>query len=355
MHTVVDLFAGIGGLSDGFHQAGCRVLGAVEWESELATLYKKNHKQRGIDVHVIEQDVRNVAAETILETFELEPGELTYLIGGSPCQGYSMIGKRRQDDERNELIFEFPRLLRTIRPRVFIIENVPGIVGFQGGATLERLLKQLKALGYANSSYQLVDAAACGVPQQRRRTIILGTLEGEVPDLAHFRKPADSGPTCWDAIGDLPDPEDAIGRFNPGSEIPYGSRQPSPYAKKLRGRKQKVGHWEPVNHSAKVQQSFRELREGETDPDTKCWRLPAAGYAHTLRAGSRSRTACRPVHPFQPRVITVREAARLHSFPDFYRFPKSKSAAHAAIGNAVPPQMARQIASACNKAIERGR
>lgn len=352
-NTVIDLFAGIGGLSDGFHQSGCQILGAVEWEPELARLYEENHKRRGVDVDVLNEDVRNVSAKALLREFRLEPGELTYLVGGSPCQGYSTIGKRRKDDERNQLIFEFPRLLKTIRPRAFLIENVPGLIGFDGGSTLERLLGELISVGYSNTTYQLVDASACGVPQRRVRAIVFGTSGDALPNLAHLRKPAKNGPTCWDAIGDLPNPEKARALFEAGTEVPYGRNLPSTYARKLRGRRTKVSHWEPVIHTSKVERSFSTLRQGDTDPDTRCWRLPASGYARTLRAGSRSRTACRPVHPFQARVITVREAARIHSFPDFYRFPNSKSAAHAAIGNAVPPQMARRIADAFNNALGR--
>lgn len=348
--TVIDLFAGVGGLSEGFYQAGCRILAAVEWDVQMATCYELNHRRRSERPTVLHRDIRSVDPRELLRKCGLEPGELTLLIGGSPCAGFSMIGKRRKDDERNELILQFPRFLRALQSRAFMIENVPGLMDFNPDA-LSRLLDELVAAGYENATYQLIEAAACGVPQRRTRIIIYGTREGGLPDFSRFTQPKSLGPTVWDAIRDLPDPLEAATRYRRGASIPYGRKKATDYGKALRGRATRVTRWEPVRHTDEIVRAYQHLSQGKTEPATRCWRLLADGYARTLRAGSRTRTACRPVHPFQPRVITVREAARLHSFPDFFQFPAGTSSAHVAIGNSVPPVMAKALANAFSQAL----
>lgn len=350
--TVLDLFAGIGGLSDGFRQAGCEVLGGIEWDKDLADLYKRNHRRYGEEITVLTEDVRTVDLDSVLRQFSIEPGQLSYLVGGSPCQGYSTIGKRELHDERNALIFEFPRYLRRLKPRAFLIENVPGFVTFDDGKRLERLLEALADAGYANCRYQLINAAACGVPQRRRRIVIFGTSHGDLPSFDDLVEPTDHGPTVWDAIGDLPDPHVLLKKHDPGTKVPHGNKTPSRYAKRLRAQTKLISHWEPVIHTREIIDAYRKVEQGKTDPSTKCWRLSKDGHARTLRAGSRSRTACRPIHPVEPRVITVREAARLHSFADSYRFPTVKSHAHVAIGNAVPPLLGKGLATRFNAALE---
>lgn len=350
--TVLDLFAGIGGLSDGFRQAGCEVLGGIEWDKDLAALYKKNHRRHGANIEVITEDARALNLDEVLTRFSIEPGQLSYLIGGSPCQGYSTIGKRELHDERNALIFEFPRYLRRLKPAAFLIENVPGFVTFDGGKRLERLLEQLVDAGYADATYKLINAAASGVPQRRQRTVIFGSLAGTLPCFDDLVEPAEDGPTVWDAIGDLPDPHSLLKKHHPGTKVPHGKKMPSQYAKKLRRQTTLISHWEPVIHTREIIEAYRKVEQGRTDPSTKCWRLSKDGYARTLRAGSRSRTACRPIHPVEPRVITVREAARIHSFADSDRFPTVKSHAHVAIGNAVPPFLGRALATRFNAALE---
>jgi DNA (cytosine-5)-methyltransferase 1 len=348
--TVIDLFAGVGGLSEGFYQAGCDVLAAVEWDEQMATYYELNHRRRSRRPVVLHRDVRSLDPQELLRTCGLEPEQLTFLIGGSPCAGFSMIGKRRKDDERNELILQFPRYLRVLKSRAFLIENVPGLIEFNPDI-LDQLLEELVDAGYQNADYQLVDAAACGVPQRRLRVIFYGTRDGEPPNFSKYSEPTSTGPTVWEAIADLPDPDDAAKRHERGRPIPYGKIPPFDLAKELRGRAARVTRWEPVRHTKEIVRAYRNLEQGKTDPTTKCWRLVADGHARTLRAGSRSRTACRPVHPFQPRVITVREAARLHSFPDFFPFPVGTSSAHVAIGNSVPPRMARAMAKSFCRAL----
>jgi DNA (cytosine-5)-methyltransferase 1 len=342
--TVVDLFAGIGGLSAGLEQAGYAVLAAVERDRELAEFYRLNHGRHRPAPLVLNRDVRSLKPKELLEACNLEPGELTLLAGGPPCQGFSTIGKRRKDDDRNELILTFPRYLGVLRSEAFLIENVPGLLGFDGGRVLDRLMTALVGAGYQNATFALVDAASSGVPQKRARVIVYGTRTGPLPDLVDISDPPNTATSAWEAIADLPEPLAIRDTYAVGSAAPY-SRQPvSKYARLLRGRARRVTRWEAPEHSNAIVQAYDALRAGETDARTRCWRIDPVRPSRTLRAGSRTRTACRPVHPFQPRVITVREAARLHSFPDWYQFPPSTSYAHVAIGNAVPPRMAEALA-----------
>lgn len=354
--TVVDFFAGVGGLSEGFRLAGCKIVGAIEWDQESADCYQTNHRRHGMRVPVLRKDIRLVSPQALLQEFHLEPGELTFLVGGSPCQGFSTMGKRRKDDHRNELIFQFPRFLRVLKSEAFLIENVPGILDFDGGRVLSRVMDELGKAGYHHVKYALVDAAACGVPQKRQRVVVYGSRTSKLPDFSHLASAGPDGPRVWDAIADLPEPEAAAKRYDRGSAVPYGSVPSASYAKRLRARCSVVTRWEPVAHSEDVRKAYARLEQGETEPKTKCWRLVAEGRSRTLRAGSRTRTACRPVHPFKPRVITVREAARLHSFCDSSVFPPATSAAHVSIGNAVPPLMGKVLAEAfCKTLSERGR
>lgn len=349
--TVLDIFAGIGGLSEGFLSAGCEVLGAVEWDSQMARCYELRHSRYRPQPSVFKEDIRSLNPTRLLRELKLEPEQLTYLIGGSPCQGFSSIGQRRTDDERNALIFEFVRFLQVFKSEAFLIENVPGLLEPGRSDVLNHLVDGLSGAGYANVRYQLVDAAACGVPQRRVRVVIYGTRTAPLPDYQDLAIADGTGPTVWDALRDLPDPLKVAKRFKPGSRVPYNSTPPSEYGKLLRASARTVSHWEPVAHSGTIVSAYAKLEQGETEPSTKCWRLIADGYARTLRAGSRTRTACRPVHPFDPRVITVREAARLHSFADSHPLPLAKSSAHVGIGNAVPPFMARALAKAFCEAL----
>jgi len=261
------------------------------------------------------------------------------------------MGKRRKDDHRNELIFQFPRFLRVLQPEAFLIENVPGILDFDGGRVLTRVIEELGKAGYHNTKYAVVDASACGVPQRRQRVVIFGSRGSVLPDFSHLATAASDGPTVWEAIADLPEPEVAARRYDRGAPVPYNSAPIAAYAKELRARSNRVKRWEPVSHTKDIRKAYSRLEQGQTDPKTKCWRLLADGYSRTLRAGSKSRTACRPVHPFKPRVITVREAARIHSFRDSATFPQSTSGAHVAIGNAVPPLMGKVLAKLFSEAL----
>ena len=232
-------------------------------------------------------------------------------------------------------------MLEGLRPKAFVMENVPGLLTFDGGKTLADVVGAAKRAGYRNARVVVVDATSCGVPQRRKRVLVYGSTQGSLPDLGDGgqRRPA---ATVHEAIADLPDPWLAIAEFERGSAVPYAS-PPSSYARTLRGTARRVSRWEPVVHSEVIIEAYAATSPGKSDPRTKCYRLVDSQPARTLRAGCKGRTACRPIHPSEPRVITVREAARLQSFPDAYLLPAPTSAAHRAIGNAVPPLLAECV------------
>lgn len=338
----VDLFAGIGGFSCGLEMAGYQCTAAIEIDPAVAELFAQNHGQNGSSPATLCGDIAAFTSEALQSATGLDIGELDLLVGGPPCQGFSTIGKRKVDDGRNKLVFEYVRVLTAFRPQAFILENVPGLESFAQGKVLGQLLSLCREAGYANVKYSVVDATTCGVPQRRRRIVLYGSRTGSLPDLGDGRQTR-SPATVEQALSGLPDPWETLRRHPKGTPAPYRRGRHSDYARGLRGGQPLVTRWEPVRHTASIQSAYSALGPGETDPLTKCFRLAPDRPARTLRAGCKGRTACRPVHPHQDRVITVREAARLQSFPDTWLFPNTTSGAHRAIGNAVPPLMAKSI------------
>lgn len=338
----VDLFAGVGGFSVGLEMAGFRCGAAVEIESDLADCLSKNHLHGGGASRGVATDVRKVDPESLIAMCGVARGALPLLVGGPPCQGFSTIGKRRVDDERNSLVFQYMELVKELRPQAFLLENVPGMLSMQGGDVIRRVVAKARRLGYRKVRVARLDASDCGVPQRRKRVIIYGDSAGRLPDLeAHF--PNGERATVDDAIRDLPRPLETLCDYGDVEAVPYGATEPSAYAAGLRSRTGRVTRWKPVQHTARIAQAYGALQPGQTDNLTKCYRLILDSPARTLRAGCKGRTACRPVHPMEARVITVREAARIQSFPDDMTLPATTSGAHRAIGNAVPPLFAKRL------------
>jgi DNA (cytosine-5)-methyltransferase 1 len=338
----IDLFAGVGGFSCGLELAGYECVAAVEWDEALAKAFLDNHSTASSKPMVVCDDLASLSTDRLLTSTGLKTGDLDLLVGGPPCQGFSTIGKRRPDDRRNRLLFDFARFLDALSPTAFVLENVPGLESFGNGRIVEQLVGACRKAGYANTRYSIIDASTCGVPQRRRRIVVYGSKGQFLPDLGHGRQlvPAVS---VDQALSGLPDPWKTLDRHSEGEPAPYRAGRCSRYAAMLRGEEVVVTRWEPVRHTERIQGAYSVLSPGETDPSTKCFRLIPNQPARTLRAGCKGRTACRPVHPHEHRVITVREAARIQSFPDRWQFPRTTSGAHRAIGNAVPPLMAKAI------------
>jgi len=355
----IDLFCGAGGMSLGFEQAGFDVVAAVESDPIHAATYRRNFP----DAAVIERDVARLRGDRLRTAAGLDGADVDCLFGGPPCQGFSPIGRLDANDPRNELVLHFGRLVRELGPRYFVLENVPGLVQAQGQRILDGFERRVTRSGYRLLwPPPVLDASDFGVPQRRRRVFLVGARE-DVPQLLALGEGHGSArPTVWDALGDLPD-VDALPELIE-DDVYVGPLGPaSPYASVLRGEAvdpadhshRRNGHRTGLSgcrrtlHTRETVARFAETEPGAHEPISRFYRLPADGVAHTLRAGTgperRSYTAPRPIHPLHPRCITVREAARLHSFPDWFEFHPTKWHGFRQLGNSVPPLLARATAA----------
>lgn len=353
----IDLFCGVGGMSLGFEQAGFHVVAAVD-DNEINTATHAKNFPRCKTLHA---DISKLSGQDLRRNAGLGDREIDVIFGGPPCQGFSMIGKRRLDDSRNLLIYDFARLIRELRPRYFVMENVEGLMAGEAVQVLKSLIRRVKRAEYAVvEPIQVLCASDYGVPQRRRRVFVLGARKHlplpEYPDPADYTS---EKPTVWDAIRDLPDVAN-IGYLLETDLLRRRLGKPSPYAAVLRdstpswddspetGRKSLSGCMRTA-HTATTIERFSATLPGTREPVSRFHRLRKSGVASTLRAGTGpehgSHTAARPIHPVHPRCITTREAARLHSFPDWFVFHPTKWHGFRQVGNAVPPRLAQAVAS----------
>jgi DNA (cytosine-5)-methyltransferase 1 len=360
----VEIFCGVGGMTLGFEQAGFDVVAAVDNDPINVEFHRRNFP----GCHTIEADVRTLTLKQLMAIAGLGQIGVDALFGGPPCQGFSLIGKRQVDDERNQLVFDFARWIARLRPRYFVMENVHGLLVGAAKAVLEKFKRKVHRFGYSVvEPVAALDASHFGVPQRRVRAFVLGHRKDlPAPSYPKPERPSNgamrNGPTVWDAIGDLPKIEridellDADRYFGPLGK-------PSMYAKVLRGKVRELndrGRRLAINgqglggclrtcHTKTTVRQFQKTLQGTYEPRSRSFRLSMEGVAPTIRAGTGpshgSFTAARPIHPTAPRCITVREAARLHSFPDWFEFHATKWHGFRQIGNSVPPLLARSIAA----------
>lgn len=373
----VDLFAGAGGMTLGFEQAGFDVLAAVEIDPIHCAIHKFNFPSWS----VICQNVINTTSEEIRRNSTIGNRDIDVVFGGPPCQGFSLIGKRLIDDPRNSLVLHFVRLVLELKPKYFVFENVAGMVKGDFKRLLLEVINEFKSNDYeVEENYKILNAACYGVPQNRERLFLLGCRQGlKLPQypqptttakLKITKLAADlpNSPTVWDALKDLPEVEkysELYGR----DWIVADFGKPSHYSEQLRGLyfteddyAYKRTH-DPrlltsslrTNHTIESIKRFEYTLPGKIEPISRFHKLDASGLCNTLRAGTPSNrgafTSPRPIHPFTPRCITVREAARLHSYPDWFRFHPTKWHGFRQIGNSVPPLLARAVAAEIIKAL----
>jgi DNA (cytosine-5)-methyltransferase 1 len=353
----IDLFAGAGGMSLGFEQAGFDIVAAVE----IDPIHCATHEYNFPAAATICASVIDLTGNEIRRRAKLGTKEIDVVMGGAPCQGFSLMGKRAFDDPRNQLVFHYVRIVKELQPKYCVFENVKGLTL---GAHAQFLAETIAALGEAGydvlTPYRVLNAADYGVPQDRRRLFLVGTRTGlKVPD---YPAPHPERVTVWEAIGDLPNAED----FDALWHQDFVSAQwetTSDYGRKLRGFDRDPDdysysrHFDPslltcsirTRHTSSSRSRFAATKQGKTEPISHFRRLDPAGLCNTLRAGTDSargaHTSPRPIHPWLPRVITVREAARLHSYPDWFRLHSTKWHGCRQIGNSVPPLLARALAS----------
>jgi DNA (cytosine-5)-methyltransferase 1 len=368
----VDLFCGVGGMTLGFEEAGFDVLAAVDVEPIHVETYRKNFPNCSTWC----ADLSEVCGDDIRKESGLGSRTVEVAFAGTPCQGFSLIGKRRRDDPRNLLLVELGRLIGELSPLYFVVENVEGIRTGNAKMVLDKFVTCVSKVGYCVvEPIKVLDAAQFGVPQRRRRVFVLGYRKGlhapEYPEPIYLvdGHEGHDGPTVWDAISDLP----SIGNYKyllSSDEYRGKLGEPSAYAKVLRGEaldpedlsykrqrnaKALTGCMRTV-HTRKTIERFGTTPQGTYEKVSRFHRLSMNGLANTLRAGTGpaqgSFMAPRPIHPFQNRCITVREAARIHSFPDWFVFHSTKWHSFRQIGNSVPPRLARAVAQSVRQALE---
>lgn len=378
--SLIDLFAGAGGLSEGLSQAGFHSLFANEVVPVYASTYARNH----IGTKVVTDDIRSLDADAIRDELGLIKGELSLLAGGPPCQGFSINAPvRSKEDRRNHLFREFLRFVSAFMPKVVLIENVPGLVSFEKGETLHAILEALANLGYG-ADVRILGAAYYGVPQMRWRTIIIGFRGDELPVDA-FPSPMYHAPirpnftstfdgrnlvctpspntearftTVYEAIGDLPvlrcgERGDTVKEYlceafcdyqrflRLGSTGVYNHESPALSRQNI----ERMSYIKPGGNWTDIPFELlpKGMRKAKKSDHTKRYgRVEKDGLASTIL------TKCDPhwgafIHYDQDRSFTVREAARIQSFPDHYIFNGSLAEQFAQVGNAVPPLLAKAI------------
>tara|TARA_R110002049_G_scaffold308762_1_gene513966 strand:- start:160 stop:1287 length:1128 start_codon:yes stop_codon:yes gene_type:complete len=370
--TAIDLFCGVGGMSLGFEQAGFNVLAAYDAEEFNVQSHNLNFpRSKAFKADLSKQD-----ASDLRKLARIGRRNIDVVFGGPPCQGFSVGGRRDLNDKRNLLVFDFARLVRQFRPSYFVMENVQGLMTEHSKPILDSFLRRVKRAGYGIvEPIRVLNASDFGVPQRRKRTIILGFLK-DVPEPEYPDKCCDGNLTTHrsvvrDAIADLQIVEDHNNFFECdvfAGELPETQ---SIYAKTMRGlihcptdfsipREITVNRLTGclrTRHSTTTTRRFKKTKQGTAEPISRYIRLSWDSVAPTLRAGTGvdrgSHTAPRPIHPSVPRCITTREAARLHSFPDWFQFHETRWHGFRQIGNAVPPLLARAVAGKIAEALSK--
>jgi DNA (cytosine-5)-methyltransferase 1 len=324
--TVVSLFAGAGGSSLGYGVAGFRELLAVEWEDNAAGTLRLNFPH----LPVYHGDIAELTVEQSLQLTGLARGELDVLDGSPPCQGFSTAGKRQIEDGRNQLFKEYVRLLRGLRPKVFVMENVSGMVKGKMKLIFAQIMRELKGSGYRVSA-KLMNAMYFGVPQRRERMIIIGVRsdlcdqEGSLVLPAHpgaQSRPLVFRQVCWDLRGNSS--ED---RLLPPVLLQCARYQPDTWSTNLR--------------------IYRHFKGNTASAMSLNW----AGWDRVCGTITRSEISLSGiVHPDRERYISLAEAMRLASFPDRFQFTDRKNGI-ARIGNSVPPLFMRALAQHIREGI----
>lgn len=415
--TTIDLFAGAGGLSEGFREAGFRTLFANDHEEPAMVTFRRNHPQ----AETSSTEIEALEPSEIMQRLNLCPGELDALIGGPPCQGFSTYGKRDEDDARNQLYMHFIRFLEAFQPKAYVIENVTGMLSMSDGRVIQDIGRRLRERGYGCSVWVL-DAQEYGVPQRRKRVFITGMAGGielrqpkptnaakveRIVSADLFSKPLPRPLTVRDAISDLP--STTLKPRETHQSLPYSSQPETAYQREMRENSVELTHhsskqmlgirrlrlalMHPGDYGSKIEErlaqnglpddvidrllgdgeSLRDLnqcrtqdrekelalrqmlRSGHTSIEAIMAVIDSQGFAnkyrrlrwnepsHTLVAHM-ARDCSDFVHPGIDRFISVREAARLQSFPDHYRFEGSQFMQLRHIGNAVPPRLGKAVA-----------
>ena len=356
---VVDLFSGVGGLSYGFYKNPMfEIVFANEIDPDMAKAYKLNHP----DVEVLNQDIQLITKDYLNEQ---NITNIDLVVGGPPCQSYSTVGKRIMDDRAN-LFYQYYRMLKILDPKMFIYENVSGLLSMNKGELFPEIKELFSSLGY-KVKHKILNSADYGVPQERQRVIIVGSKvdnDFNYPEI-RFSRNGEFGLekylTVEQALSDLPE-------LVSGQEIDsYSSRPKNDYQKLMRKNSKKTlkHHSSPKNNDNLIK-LMQALPDGGTKKDLPEELRPKSGYGNTYAKlwwkrpattitrnfGTPSSSRC--IHPTQSRALSTREGARLQSFPDDFQFYGSRSKMNLQIGNAVPPLLSVYLAESVLKTLTKG-
>lgn len=347
---VIDLFSGVGGMSLGFKNQGAKIIMAIEKDKDIAYSYQKNHKE----TIVINEDITKIKIETVFREYK---NEIDVVIGGPPCQGFSQKGARKSiKDERNFLFKYYYEVVKYLKPKYFLMENVPNLLTSEKGFFKQEIIEIFQSIGY-ELDIKILNAFDFGVPQMRKRAFILGKL-GENKILL----PVTNGEknVVWDAISDLAFLNSGEGK----EEQNYLYETKSKYQKQMRTSNILYNHKATCHSEIAIKRLKLVPPEGTRDS------LPEEEKTKSIYSGTWSRmkknepsvtittrfdtpSSGRFTHPYLHRAITVREAARIQSFPDDFIFYKSKTSQMKQVGNAVPPLLAEEIAKVIKKDYEK--
>ncbi len=341
-YSVLDLFCGCGGLSKGFEMAGYNIALGVDFNEPALETYAYNHKGcKTLFADLSKEDTFDSIEEL------LKGKSVDVIIGGPPCQGFSLTGRRQFDDERNKLYLAMIETVRRFRPKAFMIENVPGMATLYKGEVKDEIMKRFTDMGYKMSN-QILCSADYGVPQIRKRLFFVGIRDGEKAFV--FPEPScpkDKYVTCEQALSDLPSLENSLG----GDVMEYESSPITEYQKTMRGNCSILHNHKAIDHKQFVKDTIAQV------PDGGNWKDLPAGVGesrkfHMAWTRYRSDAPSRTIdtghrnnfHYKWNRCPTVRESARLQSFPDDFVFLGTKGQQDKQVGNAVPCLMAKAVA-----------
>lgn len=354
-YKVLDLFCGAGGLSLGFEQAGFEIVGGVEFDSTIIKTHEKNFPN-GININA---DIREISDEMVLDFFK---DKVDVIIGGPPCQGFSAANKWQSDDEKkekNRLFYEYIRFIKLLQPKVFVIENVKQILTREDGYAKNEIIRITSELGYSVPEPKTLVASDYGVPQKRERAIFVGVRNDLNLTFNYEFIDKKRKVTVKEAISDLyniitRDESDFVNKNKPNSD----------YQKLMRKNSNDI----VKNHFTKfpmekVQERMKYVKQGENwrSVPPELWdtqrnnrhssaykRLKEDDLSITIDTGHMNY-----FHPLYHRVPTVRESARIQSFPDDFVFVGNRTSQYMQVGNAVPPLMAQALAEAILKMLNK--
>ncbi|MBQ7797889.1 MAG: DNA cytosine methyltransferase [Clostridia bacterium] len=342
-NKIIDLFCGCGGLSKGFEKAGFEVVLAIDFWKDAVLTFNHNHKQKVAQCC----DIKDITDDMLIALNQEH--DIVGVIGGPPCQGFSTVGKREKDDPRNTLYQEYCRVVKTINPEFFVLENVKGLLTLDNGSYKKSIIDTFSNLGY-NVSFKVLNAANFGVPQKRERVFFVGFKN------KNFTFPQESYDfiSTSDALSDLGVPID-------GLDLPsiYRTLPTNDYQRYIRNNQNEVLNHNTTLHSQATIDTINLIPDGGSIKDLpdEYWQIRKYNKAfqrmnsglpsNTIDTGHRNY-----FHYKENRIPTARESARIQSFQDDFVFCGSKTSQYKQIGNAVPPLLAFAVAKKIKKLLE---